>query len=138
MRLARVGHESVKGFLKGGMSAWGSSGLEVATVPQVSVNELRGMIEGHAGLQLIDVRRTVEYTGGHAPRAVNAPLSQLENSLKDFDSARETAVICAGGYRSSAATSILARHGFQKLYNVTGGTSAWVSAGLPVEKVSTN
>src|SRR5947209_19275696 len=106
MRLARVGHESVKGFLKGGMSAWGSSGLEVATVPQVSVNELRGLIEGHAGLQLIDVRRTVEYTGGHAARAVNAPLSQLENSFKDFESAAETSVSWPGGFRSSPTTSI--------------------------------
>ncbi|MGH9902945.1 MAG: rhodanese-like domain-containing protein [Pyrinomonadaceae bacterium] len=40
--------------------------------------------------------------------------------------------MCAGGYRSSAATSILAKRGFHQLSNVTGGTSAWVAAGFPV------
>jgi len=44
-----------------------------------------------------------------------------------------TAVICAGGYRSSAAASLLESRGFKNLLNVTGGTSAWVNAGLPVE-----
>jgi rhodanese-related sulfurtransferase len=44
-------------------------------------------------------------------------------------------VICAGGYRSSAATGILARLGFTHLCNVVGGTSAWVNAGYQVEPV---
>jgi rhodanese-related sulfurtransferase len=40
-------------------------------------------------------------------------------------------VICAGGYRSSAACSVLGRLGFVDLVNVSGGTSAWVAAGYP-------
>jgi hydroxyacylglutathione hydrolase len=50
-----------------------------------------------------------------------------------FDRAQPTAVICAGGYRSSAAASILEQLGFTNLVNVTGGTSAWVNAGYQVE-----
>jgi rhodanese-related sulfurtransferase len=42
-------------------------------------------------------------------------------------------VICAGGYRSSAATSILEQRGFSNLFNVTGGTSAWIVAGFAVD-----
>jgi rhodanese-related sulfurtransferase len=34
-------------------------------------------------------------------------------------------VMCQGGYRSSAGTSILAKHGFKNVYNVVGGFSAW-------------
>src|SRR2546423_3615530 len=134
VRLARVGHESVRGFLKGGMSAWHEAGLEVACVPQVSVHELRSMIEERERLQVIDVRRPTEYVSGHVPGAINAQLSQLEKFLENFDPAHETAIICAGGYRSSAATSIFEQHGFQKLFNVTGGTSAWIEAGFPVEE----
>jgi rhodanese-related sulfurtransferase len=44
-------------------------------------------------------------------------------------------VICQGGYRSSAATSILEGKGFKKLYNISGGTAAWIKAGLETEKV---
>jgi rhodanese-related sulfurtransferase len=32
--------------------------------------------------------------------------------------------MCQGGYRSSAGTSILAKHGFKKVYNVVGGMTA--------------
>jgi rhodanese-related sulfurtransferase len=52
----------------------------------------------------------------------------LENELAKFDPARPIAVMCQGGYRSSAGTSILARHGFKKVYNVVGGFSAWSNA----------
>ena len=43
------------------------------------------------------------------------------------------AVICAGGYRSSAATGVLEAHGFADVVNVAGGTNAWIAAGYPTE-----
>jgi hydroxyacylglutathione hydrolase len=46
-----------------------------------------------------------------------------------------TAVICAGGYRSSAAASLLQQEGFSNLINVSGGTGAWINAGYPVDKL---
>jgi hydroxyacylglutathione hydrolase len=81
------------------------------------------------------VRRPPEYESGHVPRAIHAPLSTLESKIQNLsvNPSRPTAVICAGGYRSSAATSILQQHGFANLLNVTGGTSAWINAGYPVE-----
>ena len=134
MRLARVGLENVKGYLGGGIDAWRAAGLETATVRQISVDDLREMLDAQPDLQVIDVRRPAEYAGGHAPRAVNAPLSnRLAEQLTALDPARPTAVICAGGYRSSAATSLLAPRGFRQLFNVAGGTAAWIAAGHPVE-----
>jgi rhodanese-related sulfurtransferase len=66
---------------------------------------------------------------------VSAPLSpRLREEADGLDSTRPVAVICAGGYRSSAATSLLRPLGFRRLYNVEGGTSAWLAAGFPVEK----
>jgi rhodanese-related sulfurtransferase len=134
MRLARVGHESVKGFLRGGVAAWQGANLETETIRQISVNELRALLDGEEKLQVIDVRRPAEYAQGHVPRAVNLPLAQnIAEQTSEFDLSLPTAVICAGGYRSSAATSLLARHGFRSLLNVTGGTGAWLNAGYPVE-----
>lgn len=135
MRLARVGIENVEGFLSGGMKAWQEAGLETATVEQISVNELHERLEHESAMQLLDVRCPAEYADGHAPRAESLPLApQLVDEAARFDPQCATAVICAGGYRSSAATSLLARRGFQHLLNVTGGTSAWVEAGYPVER----
>ena len=42
------------------------------------------------------------------------------------------AVICAGGYRSSIAASLLERIGVSRVSNVVGGMAAWSAAGLPV------
>jgi hydroxyacylglutathione hydrolase len=135
MRLARVGIESVKGYLRGGMDAWREAGLEVATVPQITVAELNSLVNSSSELQIVDVRHTSEYESGHVPRAVIEPLSNLKEhaSRLALDRDLPTAVICAGGYRSSAATSILQQHGYTNLLNVTGGTSAWINAGYPVE-----
>jgi glyoxylase-like metal-dependent hydrolase (beta-lactamase superfamily II)/rhodanese-related sulfurtransferase len=133
MRLARVGIETVSGYLDGGMYAWDQAGLPVACIAQMPVDELQHQLEEHADLQIIDVRRPAEFATGRVPGAINAQLAHLEDEVAQFNPQRPTAVICAGGYRSTAATSLLARHGFTPLFNVVGGTSAWITAGYAVE-----
>ena len=64
---------------------------------------------------------------------MHAPLDRLTQEAKHLDPSRPTAVICGGGYRSSAATSLLAQRGFRDIRNVLGGTGAWVEAGYEVE-----
>lgn len=136
VRLARVGIENVKGYLDEGMLGWYQGGYEIATVPQINVDDLSVLINGQSELQIIDVRRPSEYESGHVPGAITAPLSSPGEAaaLANLNRSRTTAVICAGGYRSSAATSLLQQMGFGDLLNVTGGTGAWIAAGYPVEK----
>lgn len=136
MRLARVGIETVKGYLRGGIDAWREAGLGMSQVTQIDIDDLNSLIEAKNELQIIDVRRRPEFESGHVPQAVHAPLSDLQRDgpAPDLEPTKLTAVICAGGYRSSAATSILKQRGFSKLLNVTGGTSAWIFRGYPVEK----
>lgn len=143
IRLARVGLENMKGFLADGIDGWRATGFAVAEVPQISVSELKDLIETQKGLQVIDVRRPPEYESGHAPRAVPAPLAKFRETLPTLglNPDSPSAIICAGGYRSSAATSIAQQLGFTNLLNVIGGTSAWIKAGYEVEmptKAATN
>lgn len=133
MRLARVGIENVKGYLAGGMDAWRRAGLGVSVIAQISVDELSELLNSQKSLQVIDVRQSGEYINGHVPSAINAPLARVGERASEFDPNRRTAVICAGGFRSSAATSVLERLGFKKLLNVLGGTNAWIETGYPVE-----
>lgn len=133
LRLARVGHENVKGFLF--FEDWVKSNFEVSKLTQISVDELKEKINTQENLQVIDVRRTGEYESGHATKAVNAPLSfDVAEKVSDLDKSKPTAVICLSGYRSSAASSLLQQHGFTNLMNVMGGTGAWIKAGFPLEK----
>jgi rhodanese-related sulfurtransferase len=136
-RLARVGLENVVGHLEGGVAAWDRSGRELAVVPQMPVDELRAeLAEERPGLQLVDVRRQAEYAAGHVPGALNLPLDRLEASIAQLDSSRPTLVVCASGYRSSMATALLRRAGFRDVYNVVGGTSAWIAAGYPTQRAA--
>jgi len=139
VRLARVGIENVKGYLEGGVENWRNAGYAVDTIPQVSVNELKEKLATSANLQVVDVRRPAEYGNGHVPHALNAPLATLDRVAAElpFEKDKPTAVICAGGYRSSAAASLLEKFGFTNLLNVSGGTGAWINAGYPVETPTT-
>ena len=134
VRLARVGIENVKGYLTGEDDEWSREGLKVEKIDQINVSQLSERL-ANGQLQVIDVRRPAEYSTGHVPGALTSPLSGLEGRITDLPLTKdaETAVICAGGYRSSAAASLLQKHGYTNLINVMGGTSAWVNAGYPVE-----
>lgn len=134
LRLSRVGIETAHAYLGGGVEAWERAGLDVARTAQITVDDLEGLIAAAPRLQIVDVRRPAEYTGGHVPGAVSAPLDWFERSFERLDPAVPTAVICAGGYRSSAATSLLERRGFGDLRNVLGGTGAWVRSGRQVDE----
>src|SRR5215217_1361248 len=135
VRLARVGIENVKGYLDGGVQSWREARLPVASIEQVSVAQLNERLAA-SDVQIVDVRRPAEYVNGHVPRAFNVPLASLDKSLGPLPLKKNklTAVICAGGYRSSAAASLLENQGFSNLINVSGGTGAWINAGYPVEQ----
>jgi hydroxyacylglutathione hydrolase len=133
MRLARVGIESVAGYLGGGMQSWDQAGLVTEAIPQMPVDELHDRMGEGVDLQVVDVRRPGEYSGGHVPGAINVTLAHLEQESSGLNADRPIAVICASGYRSSTATSILERSGFAGVFNVVGGTSGWINAGYPVD-----
>jgi hydroxyacylglutathione hydrolase len=131
-RLARVGHDSVTSFILAG-----NYNGEKKTIEQISVEQVNGILNNDEAIQFIDVRRPAEHANGHAPRTINLPLNRLSEEFEKLDPRLPTYVICQGGYRSSIGTSILENAGFAKLYNVTGGTAAWVKADLETETSAT-
>lgn len=129
MRLARVGHDSVQGFI-----LIGDLKGEKKQTGQVSAQQVNELIEAGDAIQFIDVRRPAERGNGYAKGSVSISLDKLSTEFDQFDPAAPTYVICQSGYRSSIGTSILENAGFKIIYNVTGGTSAWADAQLPMEK----
>ena len=127
MRLARVGFETASNYLIVG------EGSVLKSTPQVSVSDAAKITASDATAQLIDVRRPAEYAAGHAKGALNIPLDALSRELDRVDPERPTFVICQSGYRSSLASGILENAGVKEINNVTGGTKAWIDAGLDTE-----
>lgn len=132
MRLARVGHETVKGFI-----LLANYNGEKKVVEQVPVEAVADLAEEEKHLQFVDVRRRGEFDAGRAVGTRNIPLDKLSREFDQLDPAAPTYVICQSGYRSSLATSILENAGFARVHNVTGGTKAWLDAGLPKEESAT-
>jgi hydroxyacylglutathione hydrolase len=131
MRLARVGLETVTGFIL--IDKYTG---EKRTIEQVGVEQVAELAKTEK-IQFVDVRRPAEHGNGHAPGTVNIPLDKLPADFEQLDPEAPTYVICQGGYRSSLGTSILENAGFRNIYNVTGGTAAWQSAGLETEVSAT-
>lgn len=131
MRLARVGLESVKGFTL--MSEYTG---ELKSIDQVGVERVDEIVSDGQGVQFVDVRQPGEYGSGHAHKFRNLPLNSLDKNIDQLDPSLPTYVICQSGYRSSLATSILENAGFGDVFNVAGGTTAWINAGLETEKSS--
>jgi hydroxyacylglutathione hydrolase len=130
MRLARVGIEALGGYLQGGVPAWKQAGLPVATLPQMTVNELQARLQS-GRTQVLDVRRAPEWEAGHIDGATWWPLDHFKVSPPEMDRDASIAVHCKSGYRSMIAASLLQRAGFRNVINVTGGFDAWQQAKLP-------
>ena len=130
LRLARVGIESLDGYLEGGLAAWKDAGFPVATISQMSVAELDGRLRSR-GVQVLDVRREPEWDAGHIAEATWWPLDNFKVSPPEMEHDAPIAVHCKGGYRSMIASSLLQRAGFKHVINVIGGFDAWQQAQLP-------
>jgi glyoxylase-like metal-dependent hydrolase (beta-lactamase superfamily II)/rhodanese-related sulfurtransferase len=130
MRLARVGLEDSREYLKGGVAAWSEAGLPLAVLPQISVEDLRERLQA-SGVQVLDVRRAPEWEAGHIAGASWWPLDNFKIASPEIDRNIPVAVHCKGGYRSMIACSLLQRAGFQNVINIVGGFDAWQEAKLP-------
>jgi hydroxyacylglutathione hydrolase len=128
MRLARIGIESVIGYLEGGVIGWSNAGFEIVETPVITVDELRAELDEGEKIFVLDVRRTGEYAGGHVDGAKNIPLAELSKHITEIPRDGQIALICASGYRSSIAKSLLEREGVTNLMNVLGGMKAWNSS----------
>ena len=70
---------------------------------------------------VLDVRRDREFQVNHLDSAVHIPLAQLPQRLAELEPDEPWTVVCAGGYRSSIAASVLKRAGFADVTNAVGG-----------------
>lgn len=129
MRLARVGIESVIGYLENGIGTWLDAGFKVTRSTTLSVAELKQKLDAGEKLLVVDVRRSGEYNLGHVPSAINIPLAELKGRISKLPIDVPLAVICASGYRSTIAKSVLERAGLKFLMDVIGGMAAWNTAG---------
>ena len=93
-------------------------------VPVISVEELKKKLDAKADIFVLDVREPHEYQicnlGGYL-----IPLGDLPKRISELDSSRQIVAHCKMGGRSAKAVAFLKQAGFTKVYNLTGGITAW-------------
>ena len=126
IRLARVGFNKISGYLKGSFDAWQNAGEKIDMIINVEADELAMDIPHDSNLQIVDVRREVEFAAGHIKAAINMPLSDMTDValLAAFEDNQNLYIQCGGGYRSIIAASIMKKQGIHNLRNVAGGWDA--------------
>lgn len=83
---------------------------------------------------VIDVREPHEYSAGHLPNAKLIPVASVFARKDELPRDKDVLFVCQVGQRSALACEMAAAVGLTRLFNLEGGTEAWVEAGLPVEK----
>jgi rhodanese-related sulfurtransferase len=104
------------------------------TPPGVDARTLRERLDRGEPIKIIDVRTPAEFGGGHIPQAQHIPLDSILARPRDVLRADNVIFVCQVGQRSALAAEMAAAVGFKTLYNLEGGTDAWVRAGYPVSR----
>ncbi|TVR81746.1 MAG: rhodanese-like domain-containing protein [Saprospirales bacterium] len=76
---------------------------------------------------IIDVRTPAEFNSGHIPNAVNIDLTSpnFQNEMGRLDKSKSYLLYCRSGARSSVAAKLLARKGYENVYNLNRGLMGW-------------
>lgn len=105
---------------------------ELEPFTRISPQEAKEMLEN--GAVIIDVREQHEWNTGHVPEATLIPVNSVYKRREELPTDKDVLFICAVGQRSALAAEMAAAAGLTRLFNVEGGTEAWIKAGQPVER----
>ncbi len=127
--------EALRTNMSGGKTVAEMLAEATATVPFMSMDELRTRVEaGGGGLTVLDVREKDAYEAGHIPGARLLPRGQLELRVdKELpDPTARIVTCCEVGRISTLAAATLRTMGFQRAVALDGGMKSWLAAGFPV------
>lgn len=101
---------------------------------EITVSELKEMMDNKEDFQLIDVREPHEFEIANLKGEL-IPLSQIPTSKEKIEKDKKVIIHCRSGARSGQAVQYLEKElGLDNLYNLKGGILAWsdkIDSSLP-------
>ncbi|MBE0516759.1 MAG: rhodanese-like domain-containing protein [Methanophagales archaeon] len=99
----------------------------------IVVDEAKRLIDSESeDLIFLDVRTGEEYNAAHIEGARLIPLSELSNRTEELNKSTKIVVYSEDGSNSTTACEILIEKGFEQVYTVLGGITAWNESGYPL------
>lgn len=99
----------------------------------VSPKEAQQLIATRKNLLLLDCRTPQELRNGSIQGSQLVPFWAIMQNKLNIPKDQPIMLICAVGGRSYAAGQILKRQGYNEIYNLSGGITAWKKEGLPLK-----
>ena len=99
----------------------------------VTPQEAKNLIESRNDLLLIDVRGQDELNQGYIEGSTLMPLWDIIKGKQRPPKSKPILLICAVGGRSLALGQLMSKNGWDEIYNLKGGISAWKDEKLPLK-----
>ena len=89
-------------------------------VPQ----KVQEMLE-ESSINVVDIRDPGSYSAGHIPPALSISDNNIQEFIDSADKEKPLVVCCYHGISSQGAVEYFSENGFNEVYSMTGGYSAW-------------
>jgi len=117
----------------------GQSGPQIP-VEEMTVQELKNLLDHGKELIIIDISTAGEFREGHVKGSLHLDPSQMRGGSESFmkninaDKNDTMVFVCQTGNVSRRAAMLFKQEGFDKVFNLAGGKIAWLRAGYPLEE----
>jgi rhodanese-related sulfurtransferase len=105
-----------------------------ARVKEVTVDDVKAMMDRGERFVLIDVREESEFARDHLPGAVHLGKGVIERDIEARvpDTAAKLVLYCGGGFRSALAADNLQKMGYSNVISMDGGIRGWRDKQYPL------
>lgn len=97
----------------------------MAEIGEIEPTELQARQTRGDRIAVLDVREPGEVAIAAMPGATHIPMNDIPARIAELDRDAEWVVVCHHGMRSAQVAMYLARMGFARVSNLTGGIDAW-------------
>ena len=106
------------------------------SVKEVTVDDVKAMLDKKEKFLLIDVREESEFAKDHLPGALHLGKGVIERDIEARvpDVNARLVLYCGGGYRSALAADNLQKMGYTNVISMDGGIRVWREKGFPLTK----
>jgi rhodanese-related sulfurtransferase len=94
-------------------------------IGEIEPAELKQRLDRGDALAVLDVREPEEVAIAALPGTVHIPMNDIPARLAELDRDAEWVVMCHHGMRSAQVAMYLARMGFTRVANLSGGIEEW-------------
>lgn len=140
---AELGYKEVYAF-RNGLPGWQVAGYRTVTVEklpktkvkEISVEELKSMMESGKDIKIVDIRFKALRDKYHIKdgRCMHITLGNLDEQYASIPKDKKIVVIGETGKRAPIAVRYLENKGYKNLVAVKGGMRQWVRKGYPTAK----